>query len=66
VVSFPISGNRTAALTRLGWGTFRIGVKVHWKAGIYEEKTSDFHHDLEFEPVRERTAETFLTTLPKK
>ena len=36
---------RPILLRRLGWGTFRIEIKVYWKKD-YNERMSEFHHDL--------------------
>ena len=55
-----MKGNPVIRVARIGWGTFRIGVKVHWK-GVYNEKTSEFHHDLEFIPESENIVTSFLT-----
>ena len=38
--------NKPIALTRIGWGTFRIDIKIHWlkKYGGF----SELYHDLQF------------------
>lgn len=48
VVKVNAKGNN-ASLNRIGWGTFRINITVHWR-GQFEEKMSHLHHDLLFEP----------------
>jgi len=44
-------------VSRLGWGSFQIGVNITWKNG----KKSDFKHDLCFDnPVTENSVDVIL------
>jgi len=47
-------------LRRIGWGTFEIGVKIHWKKQ-FNERVSEFSHHLQFVPEIRRVITTALT-----
>ena len=45
-LKYKVRDNSPVNLRRLGWGTFRVGIVVHWKKDLFNEKTSTFYHDL--------------------